>query len=149
MFFIKSALKKFANCTGKHLCWGLFLIKLQTFRLRHLYRTPPIAASEGVLFSLGGEIMHSFAKQVSNKWLKAWCKTGAWWGWIKEISPLFCFLLWSCSSLLQNAKNVKTFFAFYHLTASQPLLDQYRGDSFTTLMLKNPCFYFYFWLEGH
>ena len=44
---------------------GSLLIKLQTFRLRHLYRTPPIAASEGVLFSLGGEIMHSFVKQKS------------------------------------------------------------------------------------
>ena len=25
-------LKKFENCTGKYLCWGLFLIKLQTWR---------------------------------------------------------------------------------------------------------------------
>ena len=98
-----------------------------------------------------GRRNHAFFCQakVSNKCLKASCKTGAWWGWIKEISPLFCFLLWSCSSLLQNAKNVKTFFAFYHWTASQPLLDQYQRDSFTKLMQKNPCFYFYFWLEGH
>ena len=28
----KGVLKKFANLTGKHLCWSLFLIKLQAFR---------------------------------------------------------------------------------------------------------------------
>ena len=27
-----SGLKNFANLTGKHLCWSLFLIKLQVFR---------------------------------------------------------------------------------------------------------------------
>ena len=31
-FFETSVLKKFAILIGKHLCWGLFLIKLQTFR---------------------------------------------------------------------------------------------------------------------
>ena len=29
----KSVLKNFGNFTGKHLCWSLFLIKLQAFRL--------------------------------------------------------------------------------------------------------------------
>ena len=29
MFFEKSVLKNFANFTGKHLCWSLYLIKLQ------------------------------------------------------------------------------------------------------------------------
>ena len=32
MFFKIDSLKSFAIFTGKHLCWGLFLIKLQTFR---------------------------------------------------------------------------------------------------------------------
>ena len=30
----KSVLKNFANLTGRHLCWILFLIKLQAFRLK-------------------------------------------------------------------------------------------------------------------
>ena len=29
----KGVLKTFANLTGKHLCWSLFLIKLQAFGL--------------------------------------------------------------------------------------------------------------------
>ena len=29
VFFKKDVLKNFANFTGKHLCWSLFLIKLQ------------------------------------------------------------------------------------------------------------------------
>ena len=29
MFFKKDVLKNFANFTGKHLCWSLFLIKLK------------------------------------------------------------------------------------------------------------------------
>ena len=32
MFIKIGALKNFANFTGKHLCWSLFLIKLQAFR---------------------------------------------------------------------------------------------------------------------
>ena len=32
MFFKISVLKRFANFTGKHLCWSLFLIKLQALR---------------------------------------------------------------------------------------------------------------------
>ena len=32
MFFKIVSLKSFAIFAGKHLCWGLFLIKLQTFR---------------------------------------------------------------------------------------------------------------------
>ena len=32
MFFKIDSLKSFAIFTGKHLCWGLFLIKLHTFR---------------------------------------------------------------------------------------------------------------------
>ena len=32
MFFEICSLKNFAIFTGKHLCWGLFLIKLQAFR---------------------------------------------------------------------------------------------------------------------
>ena len=34
MFFEISSIKNFAIFTGKHLCWGLFLIKLQAFRPR-------------------------------------------------------------------------------------------------------------------
>ena len=32
VFFKKGVLKNFANLTGKHLCWSLFLIKLQARR---------------------------------------------------------------------------------------------------------------------
>ena len=32
MFFKVGVLKNFANFTGKHLCWSLFLISLQDFR---------------------------------------------------------------------------------------------------------------------
>ena len=32
VFYEKAVLKNFAIFTGKHLCWSLFLIKLQTFR---------------------------------------------------------------------------------------------------------------------
>ena len=32
MFFKRCVHKNFANFTGKHLCWGLFLIKLQALR---------------------------------------------------------------------------------------------------------------------
>ena len=33
VFYKKAVLKNFATVTGKHLCWSLFLIKLQIFRL--------------------------------------------------------------------------------------------------------------------
>ena len=39
MIFKISALKNFENFTGKHLCWSLFLIKLQAFRL-YYSKTP-------------------------------------------------------------------------------------------------------------
>ena len=32
MFFRVGGLKNFANCTEKHLCWSIFLIKLRAFR---------------------------------------------------------------------------------------------------------------------
>ena len=32
MFFKIGSIKNFAIFTGKHLCWGLFLIKFQAFR---------------------------------------------------------------------------------------------------------------------
>ena len=61
MFFKMGLSKYFPNFTGKHLCWSLFLIRLQAFRplyfntcviLRNLrisgehlfYRTSPVAA---------------------------------------------------------------------------------------------------------
>ena len=61
MFFKINVLKNFAYFTGKNLFWGLFLIKLQTFKPRaqvfpykiseifkttFFYRTPPATASE-------------------------------------------------------------------------------------------------------
>ena len=39
----KAVLKNFAIFTGKHLCWSLFLVKLQAFR--PFYRTPMVATS--------------------------------------------------------------------------------------------------------
>ena len=40
MFYKKAILKNFANFTGKHLYWSLFLIKLQAFDLRLQKETP-------------------------------------------------------------------------------------------------------------
>ena len=40
MFYKKAVLKNFANFTGKHLYWSLFLIKLQAFNLRLQKETP-------------------------------------------------------------------------------------------------------------
>ena len=37
-FLKKDVLKNFANFTGKHLCWGIFLIKSQVFG-EHLWTT--------------------------------------------------------------------------------------------------------------
>ena len=34
MFFKTGALKNFANFTGKHLCWSLFVIKLEACKRR-------------------------------------------------------------------------------------------------------------------
>ena len=61
MFFKIGVLKHFANFIGKHLCWSLFLIKLQAsvpaafsgeigeiFNNTFFYRTPPVAVS-GIL----------------------------------------------------------------------------------------------------
>ena len=54
MFFKMSVLKNFAISTGKHLCWSLFLIKLQASNTVHIekflrtaffYRTLLVAAS--------------------------------------------------------------------------------------------------------
>ena len=68
IFFEIGSLKNFAIFTGKHLCWGFFLIKMQAFRpatflkrdsntniscgyceifrSSFFWRTPPVAASE-------------------------------------------------------------------------------------------------------
>ena len=42
LFLKKVALKKFANFSGKHLCWNLFLIKLQGFRPEIQHRCFPV-----------------------------------------------------------------------------------------------------------
>ena len=39
MFFKLGVLKNFANFTGKHLCWGLFIIKLQGWKVAGLRRS--------------------------------------------------------------------------------------------------------------
>ena len=36
-FVEKGAIKNFPNFTEKHLCWGLFLIKVKTFSAMQLY----------------------------------------------------------------------------------------------------------------
>ena len=44
----KVVLKNFADFTGKHLCWSLFLIKLYApcnCKNNFFYRTPPVTAS--------------------------------------------------------------------------------------------------------
>ena len=39
MFFKISVLKNFANFSGKHLCWNIFLIKLLALRPATLFKT--------------------------------------------------------------------------------------------------------------
>ena len=41
MFFKTGVLKNFANFTGKHLCWSLFLIKLQVFQVCSFIKKSP------------------------------------------------------------------------------------------------------------
>ena len=61
MFFKIGVLTNFAIFTGKHLCWSLFLIKLETFNCfpenkvkffvsTYFYETPPVATSADVFF---------------------------------------------------------------------------------------------------
>ena len=61
MFFKIGVLTNFAIFTGKHLCWSLFLIKLETFNCfpenkvkffvsSFFYETPPVATSADVFF---------------------------------------------------------------------------------------------------
>ena len=38
VFYKKGLLKSFAKFTGEHLCWSLFLIKLQVFRPANLLK---------------------------------------------------------------------------------------------------------------
>ena len=56
MFFKIGVIKNFVIFRGKHLCWSLFLIKLQVcnfpvniaefFKNSFFHKTPPVAASE-------------------------------------------------------------------------------------------------------
>ena len=41
VFYRKAVLKQFAIFTGRHLCWSLFLIKLQDFRPANLSKETP------------------------------------------------------------------------------------------------------------
>ena len=41
MFFKVGVLKNFVSFTGKHLCWSLFLIKLQAWRPNFLKKETP------------------------------------------------------------------------------------------------------------
>ena len=64
----------FQNFTGKHLCWSLFLIKLQT-RTPFFYRTPLVAASKlcfrPVFFQLNRPIPSmSFRNLITGKELQ-------------------------------------------------------------------------------
>ena len=40
LFFKIGVIKNFANCTGKHLCWSLFLIKPQAWWCDFIRETP-------------------------------------------------------------------------------------------------------------
>ena len=73
MFLKIGALKNFANFTGKHLSWNLFLIKLQLqhyqketstrvffceiFKNIFFYKTPPVAAS--LFFTVGTTVFEN------------------------------------------------------------------------------------------
>ena len=93
MFFKIGALKHFVNSTGKHLCWNLFLIKLQArpatllkrdsntgvslwtlqkFLQNLFYRTSPVAASDPFI-TLQGNIM--FHCKILKRFLFVYTKT--------------------------------------------------------------------------
>ena len=57
MFFKIDVLKNFAILTGKHLCWSLFLIKLQAFRSATLLNRD---SSIGIILG----ILRNFQKQL-------------------------------------------------------------------------------------
>ena len=40
--FFEIGVKNFANFTGKHLCWGLFLINVQAFKPAPLFKTEAV-----------------------------------------------------------------------------------------------------------
>ena len=45
VFCKKGVLKNFAIFTGKHLCWSLFLIKLQAWKIRNVHRKASVLVS--------------------------------------------------------------------------------------------------------
>ena len=108
MYFRIGVLKNFAMFTGKHLCWGLFLINIQTSRAATLlkrdsnievflwicetfkntffYRTNPVAASGNISWTLFPSL--SLSPSLSSIW-EWWMVSfrGTYW------LPSACFLL--------------------------------------------------------
>ena len=89
MVFEIGSLKNFAIFTRKYLCWDLFLIKLQAFRLAIFWKETPTQ-----VFSV--EILQSFWEQLL--WLlltvlPQYCRVT--WGASSLISPLTYFRFWS------------------------------------------------------
>ena len=60
MFFKKGVLKNFAVFTEKHLCWSLFLIKLQAFRASKFLRR--------------AFLQNTIPRHKGHKWLNKICK---------------------------------------------------------------------------
>ena len=67
MFFKIGVLKNFANFTGKHLCWSLFLIELQVWR-PYWKQTPTLVFSGEIC-----ETLKNIYFTEHLRWLLLWC----------------------------------------------------------------------------
>ena len=76
MFFKIGALQRFALFTGKHLCWNLFLIKLQTFNT-YFERTPLVTASRSCKVQIKRKISCMISIQIFSRDLKTFEVTKA------------------------------------------------------------------------
>ena len=93
MFFKIGVLKNFTIFTGKHLCWSLFLIKLQ--------RTPPVAASAKILFYI------IFQKDVAEYIAVLHCIIVSFWN-LKSFSFAFILCITRCHSSYNSLSFVLT-----------------------------------------
>ena len=67
MFFkISGTLKSIANFTKTHLCWSLFLIKLQAFRLRTSIKTVNVKDNLSVIKYFQFLLLELLKKKIEN-----------------------------------------------------------------------------------
>ena len=72
MFYKKAVLKNFAIFTGKHLCWGLFIKKLQTFRPATLLKRDFCEYSEIFKNNYFEENLRTAVSEIPNLNIYSW-----------------------------------------------------------------------------